>query len=858
MGGFKLNLEGVPMKTERISVLLFASAISIGFVFATLATTKSIAAALSPSQGLNTNNASKAKLGEIASSQQTLFSTQIYSAPQINVSPQSLSSVQEVNDSLTKTLTISNTGDADLSIKIGVDSGASFLAASTRLYGYAIQGAWLRVVGTEDGTRVQVIDLSDGSIIGENDDLDRYEIWDVYPGPWVSYKVESNHRVLGYESDFISMWGHTTFIPSLYSGPVGREFIFYYFRSETSRFYVFAMENATVKVYDTAENLVVSKTMAAGEYWELTLPNAVYHITSSGLIAMETVAGNGYSTVPAASGDGVGWRFYFATDGDFSGSFAVFAYQDSDVQVYDLDTGLPLYSQHVNQGQYWMQEGVGTRQLRLESTGMVEVWAGDNEDLGIDGLGDDISFAGGVSGREFYVHSLRDGSVFFAPFDNTEINVSGATYHLDQDDYFWLAGCCYLRHVQSSKPILIQTLGRDTSFNDVGTYLGGVLGAEGGSLAWLTAAPVAGTISSTASVSIDVTFDSTGLQPGDYAGQIGVQSNDLLRPLVSVPVTMTVLPTADMGRVTGSVSDAWTGKPLSATVELVGVHSLVADPNYTIWAPAGTYALTAYASGYVTATRSVAIPAGGVVIEDLALKPTQARTYLPCVFRDYCADFFDDFSDPSSGWFIGEDPFVRSEYLNGEYRVLSKSDQYYYVYGAPTCDRENYVVEVEARWAGTPGESYGIVFGITGDYDQYYDFEINTDYREYGLWRFDGNDWHTIVPITFSWAINGGTATNRLKVTRIGDQIRLEVNGVPLGTWIDGNITGISGVGIASSPYEGEPVSDARFDNFSVIKLNASALSMGNTAEIPAPAPNAGQPGSHRQSDPPEKDWLLP
>lgn len=705
------------MKIGRIFSLSFVLIISFGLVFITIATTKSIAAApFSQSQGL-TIVEDKSKSNEVGDSNQNQFSTQVHTQPQINVSPESLTSIQKAREIVSRPLTISNTGGTDRSINISVDPGVSFLAASTRLYGYLIPGTWLRIIGTQDNTYVRVINLEDGENIDENMDLGRYDIWDVYPEPGTFYKVEASNRVLGYESDFISMWGHTTFIPSLNSGPVGKEFIFYYFLSETSRFYVFSMEDATVQVYDTSEKLVVSKAMAAGAYWEISLPNAVYHITSNGLIAMETVAGNGYSTVPAASGAGVGWLFYFATDGDYSGSFAVFAYQDSDVDVYDLNTGLPLYSQHVNLGEYWMQTGVGTQQLRLESTGMVEVWAGDNEDLGIEGFGDDISFAGGYDSQEFYLHSLRDGSVFFVPFDNTQINVDGAIYQLDKDDYFHLEGCCYYRHVKSNKPIVIQTLGRDSSWNDTGTYLGGVLGDEG----------------------------------------------------ISPP----------------------------------------------------------------------------------------PRVYIPCIFRYSCPDFFDDFGNPSSGWDIGEDEFVRYEYLNGEYRVLTKNDQFIYLFGAPTCARESYVVEVDARWVGAPGASYGIVFGITGDFDHYYEFEINTDYQEYGLWRFDGKEYHTIIPITPSWAIKVGSATNRLRVIREGNQITLEVNGVILGTWTDGNISGKTSVGILSTPYYKEPISDARFDNFVVNKLDGNTLATRNIVESLEPAPNLHEPGAYRKFEPVEEDWLL-
>jgi hypothetical protein len=76
-----------------------------------------------------------------------------------------------------------------------------------------------------------------------------------------------------------------------------------------------------------------------------------------------------------------------------------------------------------------------------------------------------------------------------------------------------------------------------------------------------------------------------------------------------------------MGQVTGSVSDAWTGDPLTAMVELEGVFSMQATPDYSIWAVEGSYSLTAYAEGYYTVTLPVEIIAGEVTEQDIALEP---------------------------------------------------------------------------------------------------------------------------------------------------------------------------------------------------------------------------------------------
>lgn len=223
------------------------------------------------------------------------------------------------------------------------------------------------------------------------------------------------------------------------------------------------------------------------------------------------------------------------------------------------------------------------------------------------------------------------------------------------------------------------------------------------------------------------------------------------------------------------------------------------------------------------------------------------QVFLPTVARNYCPNFFDDFSNPASGWPVGEDDFVLSEYLNGEYRVLSKNGEYIYVFRSPSCNRENYVVEVDARWVGTPGLSYGIVFGITPGLNQYYLFDVSADFGDFLLARRDPGGFTIIVPPTSSPAINGGGASNHLKVTRSGNQITLEVNRTVLGTWFDSGISGSTGAGVFSNPYIDPPISDARFDNFSIASLPGSSTAAQQT--ISPMAESSGDQSLQRRID---------
>jgi YVTN family beta-propeller protein len=557
-----------------------------------------------------------------------VFVTEAYAPPEIAVAPDSFTSTQLVNEVTTQTLTIGNGNGVDLSFSLEAagGGGVSPFAASTELYGYetpTFPQTYAKIVGLEDDTNVRLIDLEDGSIQIEEPDLDQYEVLNAYPGPSNFFKIESDKPVVGFE--FNSRGSHSTFIPAVDGDAVGNEFIFYYFRP--NYFYAFAIEAADVEVYDTNGVLVATQSIPAGDYWDMYLNNGqVYHVISTGRIVLQAVGENGYTTVPDVTGTGIGRQFYFATHYWQYAAIAVFAYQDTDIEVYDLDSGSLLWSAHIDAGDHWWQTDSSSRRLRLESTGDVEVWAGSTEGgNNIEDLGDDVSFAGGDQGRNYYLHSLEDGSVIFAPFANTRIDVDGTVYDLDKDEYLHLDGCCAFRHIQSNQPILIQTLGGDTSWNDIGTYLGGVNIYGGPLVTWLSTDPVSGTVANNSNVMVQVIMDSNGIQPGDYPADLLVASNDPDSPTLYVPVTMTVEPTANMGWVDGIITDASTAEPLAATITALGQPYVVySDPDtgyYKLWLDAGSYTLEVSAADYVTGTAAINISAQQGTSQDFALVP---------------------------------------------------------------------------------------------------------------------------------------------------------------------------------------------------------------------------------------------
>jgi hypothetical protein len=198
---------------------------------------------------------------------------------------------------------------------------------------------------------------------------------------------------------------------------------------------------------------------------------------------------------------------------------------------------------------------------------------------------------------------------------------------------------------------------------------------------------------------------------------------------------------------------------------------------------------------------------------------------IPVILNNFCPGFFDDFSNPNSGWPAGDHEYYTYGYLSGEYQIRSKRAGYFYLFESPSCRRENYVVEVDARWVGATGSGYGILFGIVGDFDRYYLFDVNTDSQMYRLLYRSPSGWRALVDPTTSGAINRGNETNHLKVIRNGSEITLGVNGTTLRVVNDSRVVGLAGAGIVSQPYDDRPSSDARFDNFSMVYWSANGVS---------------------------------
>jgi PKD repeat protein len=154
---------------------------------------------------------------------------------------------------------------------------------------------------------------------------------------------------------------------------------------------------------------------------------------------------------------------------------------------------------------------------------------------------------------------------------------------------------------------------------------------------WLSEDVITGTIPADGGEQlVNVTMDSAGVnQPGEYYATLSIKSNDPVNKNFKVPVTMTVLPADDMGKLTGMVWDNCLGVPLEEVlvhiVDGTPITMTYTDENgeYTAWLIEGDYTVEFMLDGFVTFEADVTIVAGETLTLDVALVPDR-----PCIAVD--------------------------------------------------------------------------------------------------------------------------------------------------------------------------------------------------------------------------------
>jgi hypothetical protein len=184
--------------------------------------------------------------------------------------------------------------------------------------------------------------------------------------------------------------------------------------------------------------------------------------------------------------------------------------------------------------------------------------------------------------------------------------------------------------------------------------------------------------------------------------------------------------------------------------------------------------------------------------------------------------YFDDFSDPNSGWHTGDTGNANLSYIDEEYQIIIWKDHDGLMVTPDLVLPADYRIEVDAYQASTIDCSYGLMFGNQYNVNNYEGYQViifpASQVFLLNKRNMDGT-WTTLVDWTHSSSIMPGTAPNHLRVDRIGSDIIIYINGTQVVTYDDSSFTGPgrdAGVRVYSSD---DYPAYGRFDNFGVYRI---------------------------------------
>jgi predicted GH43/DUF377 family glycosyl hydrolase len=200
------------------------------------------------------------------------------------------------------------------------------------------------------------------------------------------------------------------------------------------------------------------------------------------------------------------------------------------------------------------------------------------------------------------------------------------------------------------------------------------------------------------------------------------------------------------------------------------------------------------------------------------------QTHMPLALRNSgaCNPLrSDDFTDYRSGWPIEDAADAKFDYMGGEYQILAKMADSYWV-ASPGVQMSDGVIVASVRFGATGDDSdHGdIVFGQSAvEAENFYRFMIRRD-GDYCVQRHDAADgWHQLK-CDEAMGYLPYPATNRLKVVRSGATITAYLNGQWLASVSDGSYMGSLQVGLSAGTDAGN--ADLRFDAYGVYPVSCA------------------------------------
>ena len=174
----------------------------------------------------------------------------------------------------------------------------------------------------------------------------------------------------------------------------------------------------------------------------------------------------------------------------------------------------------------------------------------------------------------------------------------------------------------------------------------------------------------------------------------------------------------------------------------------------------------------------------------------------------------EDFSDPSSGWEVGDYPSGSVGYTSDAYFVISLGDSDV-MWGLAYQDFDNLQMEFEATQVRAPANDnngYGVMCRVQENSDGYI-LRVSGD-GYYSIFKVSDGEVVPLVDWETSDAINLGNDTNRFRVICDGSLLVLEVNGTQLAATEDTEFSR-GDIAFTATSFEDGPT-EVRFDNLTV------------------------------------------
>jgi len=117
-------------------------------------------------------------------------------------------------------------------------------------------------------------------------------------------------------------------------------------------------------------------------------------------------------------------------------------------------------------------------------------------------------------------------------------------------------------------------------------------------------------------------------------------------------------------------------------------------------------------------------------------------------------DFFDDFSDPNSGWFVASDSDGSSAYINGEMVIEVKNSNWILWSYIPN-NSDNIIMMVDARVIKGVGDGdFGFICGLQ-DSENFTVLEIAED-GYFSAWKYQNNEFISLYDWAYSDVVAAG------------------------------------------------------------------------------------------------------